>query len=71
MCVAECGIVFRFGRALAPRTEPWSVDELLAAVDGVGPGIEVPESRFRTFERAGESQLIADRACENEPPARA
>jgi 2-keto-4-pentenoate hydratase len=44
MRVAECEVVFTFGRTLHP-------------------GIEVPDSRFLQFERAGEAQLIADSAC--------
>jgi 2-keto-4-pentenoate hydratase len=35
----------------------------VAQVSGIRPGIEVPDSRFLQFERAGEAQLIADSAC--------
>lgn len=63
MRVAECEIVFRFGRTLLPRAQPYGRDEVLAAVDALLPGIEVPDSRFLQFERAGEAQLIADCAC--------
>lgn len=66
MRVAECEIVFHFGRTLLPRTQPFTRDEVLAAVEGVGPGIEVPDSRFLRFEQAGEAQLIADCACAND-----
>jgi hypothetical protein len=40
--------------------------EVLAAVDVVQPGIELPDSRFVHFEKAGEAQLIADCACSND-----
>ncbi|MEN9779102.1 MAG: hypothetical protein RL014_250 [Pseudomonadota bacterium] len=63
MRVAECEITFRFARTLAPRAQPYSVDEVLAAVGTVHPAIEVPDSRFEKFETAGEAQLIADNAC--------
>ncbi len=66
MRVAECEIVFRFGRTLAPRAERYERDEVLAAVASLHPGIEVPDSRFLQFERAGEAQLIADCACTND-----
>jgi 2-keto-4-pentenoate hydratase len=66
MRVAECEVVFRLGRSLAPRAGAWGVDEVLAAVDAILPGIEVPDSRFAAFERAGEAQLIADCACSHD-----
>jgi 2-keto-4-pentenoate hydratase len=66
MRVAECEIVFRLGRTLAPRAGGWSRDEVLSAVASLHPGIEAPDSRFLQFERAGEAQLIADGACTND-----
>ena len=66
MRVAECEIVLRFGRTLAPRTQPYGRAEVVAAVASVHPGIELPDSRFLQFEQAGEAQLIADSACTNE-----
>lgn len=66
MRVAECEIVFRFGRTLAPRASRYERDEVLAAVASLHPGLEVPDSRFVRFEHAGEAQLIADCACTND-----
>ncbi len=66
MRVAECEVVFTFRRALDPRPQAWRRDEVLAEVAQVLPGIEVPDSRFLQFERAGEAQLIADCACCND-----
>ncbi len=63
MRVAEPEFGFAFGRDLAPRGAPYSVDEVLAAVDTVFPSIEVPSSRFADFVKAGEPQLLADNAC--------
>jgi 2-keto-4-pentenoate hydratase len=39
------------------------VPEVLEAMDALLPSIEVPNSRFEDFARAGEAQLIADDAC--------
>jgi 2-keto-4-pentenoate hydratase len=66
MRVAECEIVFRLGRALTPRCGGLHRATVLDAVTAVHPGIEVPDSRFLCFERAGEAQLIADCACTND-----
>ncbi|MET4387065.1 2-keto-4-pentenoate hydratase [Bradyrhizobium sp. F1.4.3] len=63
MRVGEPEFCFRMGRDLAPRPEPYSVDEVLAAVDTLHPAIEIPDSRFADFAGAGEAQLIADNAC--------
>jgi 2-keto-4-pentenoate hydratase len=48
---------------LAPRGEPFSQDEVLARVARLHPAIELPDSRFEHFERAGLAQLVADNAC--------
>ena len=36
---------------------------MLAAVDTLHPAIEIPDSRFAEFVKAGEAQIIADNAC--------
>ena len=66
MRVAECEIVFRMGERFAPRGTAYARAEVLARIASVHPGIEIPDSRFAAFERAGEAQLIADCACMNE-----
>ena len=63
MKVAEAEFAFRMGRDLAPRTQPYSVDEVLDAVATLHPAIEVPDSRFDDFTVVGAPQLIADNAC--------
>jgi len=63
MRVGEPEFCFRMGRDLAPRPAPYTVDEVLAAVDTLHPAIEIPDSRFVDFASAGEAQLIADNAC--------
>jgi 2-keto-4-pentenoate hydratase len=63
MLVAEVEFVFRMGSTLAPRAEPFDQAEVLAAVEALHLGIEVPDSRYLVFERAGEAQIIADNAC--------
>lgn len=63
MRVGEPEFAFRMGRDLPPRAAPYTVDEVLAAVDSFHPAIEIPDSRFTDFANAGEAQLIADNAC--------
>ncbi|ULL01316.1 fumarylacetoacetate hydrolase family protein [Bradyrhizobium sp. I71] len=63
MRVGEPEFAFRIGRDLPPRAAPYTVDEVLAAVETLHPAIEIPDSRFADFARAGEAQLIADNAC--------
>ena len=66
MRVAEPEFAFRVGRALAPRAEEFSLDEVLDAMDAVLPALEVPDSRFADFAKVGAAQLIADNACAHE-----
>ncbi|MCC8967838.1 hydratase [Bradyrhizobium sp. Pear76] len=63
MRVGEPEYAFRMARDLTPRTAPYSVQEVLEAVDTLHPAIEIPDSRFTDFVAAGEAQLIADNAC--------
>lgn len=66
MKVAEAEFVFAMARPVAPRHQPYSVDEVLSHVADLFLGIEVPDSRFESFLTAGEAQLIADNACAHE-----
>jgi 2-keto-4-pentenoate hydratase len=63
MKVVEAEFAFRMARDLAPRAQPYAVDEVLAAVGTLHPAIEVPDSRFDDFTTVGAPQLIADNAC--------
>ncbi len=63
MRVGEAEFAFRFARELPPRAGPYSVEDVLEAVGTLHPAIEIPDSRFSHFVRAGEAQLIADDAC--------
>jgi 2-keto-4-pentenoate hydratase len=63
MRVGEPEFAFRMGHDLAPRAAPYSVDDVLSAVETLHPAIEIPDSRFADFVGAGEAQLIADNAC--------
>jgi 2-keto-4-pentenoate hydratase len=63
MRVAEPEFAFRMGRDLEPRTQPYTVPEVLDAVASLHPALEVPDSRYEDFVRAGAAQLIADNAC--------
>jgi 2-keto-4-pentenoate hydratase len=63
MMVAEAEFAFKFARALPNRTNPYTQDEVLAAVESLHPAIEVPDSRYKDFVTVGAPQLIADTAC--------
>lgn len=66
MRVAEPEFAFRFSRAIAPRGTPYAIAEAMAAVGALHLCIELPDSRFRDFARAGGPSLIADNACTRE-----
>ena len=63
MRVAEPEFAFRFGNCLAPRPEPYSVGEVMAAVSDMHLAIELPDSRFEDFAAQGGPSLIAEAAC--------
>jgi 2-keto-4-pentenoate hydratase len=63
MMVAEAEFAFKFARPLPKRTNPYTQDEVLAAVESLHPAIEVPDSRYNDFVKVGAPQLIADTAC--------
>lgn len=63
MAVAEPEFAFRMRVDLPARSTPYSVQQVLDAVDTLHPAIEIPDSRFADFVSAGEAQLIADNAC--------
>ena len=63
MMVAEAEFAFTFARALPTRANPYTQEEVLAAVESLHPAIEVPDSRYNDFVRVGAPQLIADTAC--------
>ena len=66
MAVAEAEFAFVMGADLPVREETYSVEEVLAAVATLHPAIEIPDSRFADFTRAGSAQLAADNACAHE-----
>jgi len=63
MRVAEVEFAFRMARDLPMRDQPYSLDEVMAAVGSLHRSVEVPDSRFEDFARVGAAQLIADNAC--------
>jgi 2-keto-4-pentenoate hydratase len=48
---------------LPARSTPYTVQQVLDAVDTLHPAIEIPDSRFADFVSAGAAQIIADNAC--------
>ncbi|HEY0911102.1 MAG TPA: fumarylacetoacetate hydrolase family protein [Bradyrhizobium sp.] len=63
MRVGEPEFAFRMAKDLPPRSEPYTVQEVLDAVGTLHPAIEIPDSRFSDFISAGAAQIIADNAC--------
>ena len=63
MRVAEAEFAFRLGRDLPPRSQPYELAEVMAAIDSLHPAIEIPDSRYNDFCIVGSPQLIADNAC--------
>jgi 2-keto-4-pentenoate hydratase len=63
MRVGEPEFAFRMATDLPPRPSPYSVRQVLDAIDTLHPAIEIPDSRFADFVSAGAAQIIADNAC--------
>lgn len=60
MGVVEAEFAFRLASDVPAGA---GADQVLDAVGALHLAIEVPDSRFEHFERAGEAQLLADVAC--------
>lgn len=60
MAVAEAEFAFRMGATVQPGASP---EALLDAVAALHLAVELPDSRFAAFERAGAAALLADAAC--------
>ncbi len=59
----ESEFAFRFARDLPPRRKPYSLEEVLDAVDALLPAIEIVGGRFRGgLQSIGPYRLIADMA---------
>lgn len=63
MRVAEPEFAFRMRKDLPARSTPYTLQQVLDAVDTLHPAIEIPDSRFADFVSAGAAQIIADNAC--------
>src|SRR5688572_2452499 len=55
----ECEIGFRVNRALAPRAQPYTRDEILASAS-LHPTIEIVDSRYIDFRSLDRLQVLAD-----------
>ncbi len=66
MQVAEPEFAFRFAAPVPARTDPYSVDEVMALTGDLHLTIEMPDSRFTDFAAVGGPSLIADNACARE-----
>ena len=66
MRVMEPEFAFRIGSdVLASSAQPLNMAEVMAHVQDMHLAIEIPDSRYAHFEKAGEALLLADFACAN------
>jgi 2-keto-4-pentenoate hydratase len=63
MRVVEAEFGFRMARDLPPGSKLRTRDEIVDAIEGVIPCIEIVDSRFDEWTTIGASSLIADNAC--------
>jgi 2-keto-4-pentenoate hydratase len=61
MRVVEAEFAFRMARDLPAGVH--SIEEIVAAIEGVIPGIEIVDSRFEDWTTIGALSLTADNAC--------
>ena len=65
MQAAEAEFVFEFSTDLPARSARYEIDEVMSYVGHLRIGIELPDSRYQLFDKAGAPQLVADNACAN------
>ena len=65
MQAAEAEFVFEFSADLPARNARYEIDEVMSYVGHLRIGIELPDSRYQLFAKAGAPQLVADNACAN------
>jgi 2-keto-4-pentenoate hydratase len=58
----EAEFAFVFGRDLPPRSGGHAAEDVLAAVAGVQPVIEICDTRLAEWKTAGAEQIVADNA---------
>ena len=63
MRVAEAEFAFKMAHDLPARGEPYTLDEVMSAVDTLHLAIEVPDSRYEDFVTIGAPSLVADDSC--------
>lgn len=63
MRVIEPEFGFTMAADLPPRATPYSRDEVSAAVGALVPAIEIVDSRYEDWTKAGVKALIVDNAC--------
>ena len=56
----ECEIAVRLGQDLPPRSQPYTRQEVAAAVDEVMAAIELVDERYQDFHALGVPTLVAD-----------
>ena len=63
MLAAEAEFVIEYSPDLPARDARYEIDEVMSCVGHLRIGIELPDSRYHLFAKAGAPQLVADNAC--------
>ncbi len=66
MRALEAEFAFRLGADLPARDAPYGRDEVMAAAGALHPAIEISDSRFTDWSKAGAPSLIADNGNEGQ-----
>src|SRR5262249_32623045 len=61
--VIEAEFGFQFARDLPPGPPPAPREEIVGALAGVLPAVEIMDSRFTNYKAVGPPSLISDNAC--------
>ena len=58
----EAEFAFKLLNDISPRSNEYSIDEIVDSIESVVPAIEIPDSRFLNFDQVGANLAIADNA---------
>ena len=58
----EAEFAFKLLDDISPRSEKYTINEVVENIESVGPAIEIPDSRFLNFDKIGSNLVIADNA---------
>ncbi len=65
MRIIEPEFAVKMAQNLPPRSEPYSYEQVAAAVEAIYPAIEIVESRYQEWTKVGALSLVSDQAEHN------